>query len=334
LNRAGKRYLVFSIAILAVAVVVLSFFRFFRKPGDEVVWREVYPVTGTIGEKVATTAVVEPQNRLELKSSVPGRVERILAEEGQLVQKGEVLALISSTERAALLDAATLKGKGELDYWKGVYRETALIAPIDGQVIVRKIEPGQTVTTSDIVLVLSDRLIVDAEVDETDIGGIRIGQRAKIGLDAYPDIEIAGTVVHINYESELVSNVNIYHVEILPDTIPDVFRSGMSANVDIMTASKEQAMLLPSSAISTDGGRPTVMVRNSGSGKPEKVAIQTGLKDESNTEILAGISPHQPVLVRDTNYSLPRKKSGTNPFLPKRPEERRREGDGGKRDER
>lgn len=334
MNRTGKRYLVWSIAILAVAAVVLSLFRFLKKPGDEVVWREVYPVTGTIGEKVTTTAVVEPQNRLELKSSVPGRVERILVKEGQLVHKGEVLALVSSTERAALLDAATLKGKGELDYWKGVYRETALIAPIDGQVIVRKVEPGQTVTTIDVILVLSDRLIVDAEVDETDIGGIRIGQRAKIGLDAYPDIEIAGTVDHINYESELVNNVNIYHVEILPDTIPDVFRSGMSANVDVVTASKERALLLPSSAISADGGRSTVMVRGSGSGKPEKVAIKTGLQDESNTEILAGLSPQQPVLVRDTTYSLPRKKTGTNPFLPKRPEQRRKEENGGKREER
>ncbi len=319
----GKRYLVWSLAILAVAVAALTFLKVLNGPDEKVAWKQVDSFTGTISETVTTTAVVEPQNRLELKSSVPGRVEQILVKEGQMVRKGQVLAHLSSTERAALLDAATLKGSGELDYWKRVYRETALIAPIDGQVIVRKVEPGQTVTTSDVVLVLSDRLIVDAEVDETDIGGISVGQRAKISLDAYPDTEIGGTVDHINYESELVNNVNIYHVEIVPDSIPGIFRSGMTASVDVEVASRAQALLLPSSVISSSGGKASVMVREPATGKPKRVNVRTGLQDGTNTEILAGLSPRQPVLVRDTTYAPPKKKSGTNPFLPKRPEERK-----------
>lgn len=324
MKKSRNRYLVWGIVILAVAGASLTFFRSLKGPEEKRSWREVWPFVGTIGETVTTTAVVEPQNRLELKSSVPGRVERILVEEGQRVRKGEVLALVSSTERAALLDAATIKGKGELDYWKNVYRETALIAPIDGQVIVRKVEPGQTVTTNDVVLVLSDRLIVDAEVDETDIGGIRVGQKATIGLDAYPDIKITGTVDHIDYESSLVNNVNIYHVEIVPDTIPEVFRSGMSASVDVVTASKERVLLLPSSAITTEGGKSVVLVKVPGREHPGKTVIRTGLQDEMNTEILAGLVQGMPVLVRDTTYSLPSNKTGTNPFLPRRPEERRR----------
>lgn len=325
MKHPGKRYLVWSLAILAVAAVVLTALKALNGPDEKAAWRQVDSFTGTIRETVTTTAVVEPQNRLELKSSVPGRVEQILVREGQLVRKGQVLAHLSSTERAALLDAATLKGSGETDYWKRVYRETALIAPIDGQVIVRKVEPGQTVTTNDVVLVLSDRLIVDAEVDETDIGGITVGQRAKISLDAYPDTQIGGRVDHINYESELVNNVNIYHVEIVPDSIPGIFRSGMTSSVEIEVAAHAQARLLPSSVISTSGGKASVMVMDPVAGKPKRIVVSTGLQDGTNTEILSGLSPRQPVLVRDTTYAPPKKKSGTNPFLPKRPEQRKNE---------
>ena len=151
-----------------------------------------------------------------------GRIEEILVEEGRVVKKGAVLAMLSSTERAALLDAAKLQGKNEESYWNNVYKKTTVLAPMDGQVIVRSVDPGQTVTASDSLFVLSDRLIVKAFVDETDIGRVKIGQKALIGLDAYPDIRVTGAVEHIYYESHLQNNVNIYNVDIIPDRIPDV----------------------------------------------------------------------------------------------------------------
>lgn len=138
----------------------------------------VRAVIGEIKETVSTTGTVKPQNRLEIKPPVAGRIEEIWVNEGQEVKSGEILALMSSTERAALLDAARLQGDLETTYWKSVYNATPLIAPIDGRVIVRSVEPGQTVTTADAVIVLSDRLIVQADVDETDIGEVAIGQES------------------------------------------------------------------------------------------------------------------------------------------------------------
>ncbi len=158
---------------------------------------EIHTSRGTIRLLIATTGAVEPQNRVKIQSSVGGRIEEILVDEGKLVKKGAVLAMLSSTERAALLDAAKLQGKSEQSYWDNVYKKTAVIAPMDGQVIVRSVDPGQTVTTSDSLFVLSDHLIVKAYVDETDIGRVKIGQKAMIGLDAYPDIRVKGVVEHI-----------------------------------------------------------------------------------------------------------------------------------------
>ena len=120
---------------------------------------------------------------------------------------------MSSTERAALLDAARGQGEENFKYWEETYRPIPLPSPIDGEVIVATTQPGQTVTASDAVLVLSDHLIVRAQVDETDIGKIKPDMKANITLDAYPDTKIKATVEHIYYESQLIFNLfnKVFH---------------------------------------------------------------------------------------------------------------------------
>ncbi|MBM3163013.1 MAG: HlyD family efflux transporter periplasmic adaptor subunit [Chlorobi bacterium] len=306
-------------AVLLLVLGIAAFFLFRGNGGSKQLFREVRTERGFISSSVSTTGVVEPRNRLKIQSSISGRIEEIKVEEGQAVRKGQILALLSSSERAALLDAARLQGDRELSYWKTVYRETAVIAPIDGQLIVRSVEPGQTVTTSDSLFVLSDRLIVKAYVDETDIGRVKVGQRAVIGLDAYPEIRMKGVVEHIHFESRLQNNVNIYYVDVVPETIPDVFRSGMSANIDIIVSEKEHALLLPVGAVQTRQGRTVVLMRNSTSKEGVSYsAVKTGMQDDTNVEILEGLRESDVVLVQDTAFALPENSGGTNPFMPRR----------------
>ena len=306
-----------------VALLVLgagAFFYFSNNRSAKPKFEEVRASRGTISLSVSTTGAVEPQTRVKIQSSVGGRIEDILVEEGRLVKKGEVLAMLSSTERAALLDAAKLQGKSEQSYWQKVYKETAVIAPMAGQVIVRSVDPGQTVTTSDSLFVLSDRLLVKAYVDETDIGRVKVGQKAVIGLDAYPEIRVNGVVGHIYYESHLQNNVNIYNVDVIPDSIPDVFRSGMSANIEIIVQEKNNALLVPVAAVQSRNGKTVVLQRKKGD-KPEDVrynAVQTGLQDERHVEILDGLMDNAVVLLPDTSFVLPGKKGGSNPFMPQR----------------
>jgi membrane fusion protein, macrolide-specific efflux system len=316
--KPGKPQLIWG-AVLAVALIAGFFlFRASQNGKAKVTYREYHAEIGTIRSVVSTTATIKPQNRLQIKSPVGGRIDEILVKEGQFVTKGQVLALISSTERAALLDAATQKGKSETDYWKKVYNQTALISPINGQVIVSSLNPGQTITTADDVLVLSDRLIVKADVDETDIGNLKLGQKAEISLDAYPEIKVSGVVDHIYYESKLVNNVNIYQVDLLPSTVPDVFRSGMSANVNIVVREKENVLLLPVGAVRGRNGRSFVSVRVSSQDSIRKVPVQTGLKDEQNIEIVQGLSSGDVVVVKDSTFVLPKGSGGSNPFAPQR----------------
>ena len=214
------------IILIVVAVLMVSVFVIFNiknKSQAQEIIKEITPHIGTIETTISTTGTVLPKNRLEVKPQVNGRIETILVKEGQQVKIGQTLAWMSSTERAALLDAAQGQGTNVLNHWKEIYKPIPVLSPIDGEVIVATIQPGQTVTTTDDVVVLSDHLIVRAQVDETDIGKIKLGQKALISLDAYPDEQIKAVVEHIYYESSTVNNVTIYNVDLLALECPAIF---------------------------------------------------------------------------------------------------------------
>jgi macrolide-specific efflux system membrane fusion protein len=250
-----------------------------------------------------------------MKPPINGRIEEILVQEGDAVKKGDIVAWMSSTERAALLDAARSKGEEAVKYWEEAYKATPLIAPIDGDVIVRAVEPGQTVTSADPVVVLSDRLIVKAQVDETDIGRVQLKQGAMISLDAYPEHKVKASVDHISYESKLVNNVNIYEVDILPEKIPKVFRSGMTANVNIIEEARQNILRLPLSAIRRSEEGTFVMIK--GNSKSNLKRIETGLSDDEYVEITSGLDGEETILVEKSGTTLPKKNTkGGSPFMP------------------
>lgn len=250
---------------------------------------------GNILAELPTTGGVIPRNRLEIKPPVAGRIEQVLVVEGQRVTKGQVLAWMSSSERAAILDAARAKGPDEIQYWQDVYKPAPIMAPLVGFIIKRSMEPGQYFGLSDTVLVLADRLIVEAQVDETDIGQIKLGQKADIVLDAYPDKIVPGTVEHIAYESETINNVTVYNVDVLPQTVPDFFRSGMSASVNFLLKEKKDVLTLPLAAVKKRGGRSYVFQKAEDQYKA--VPVETGLENTANLEIISGVSEGDEVII-------------------------------------
>lgn len=275
---------------------------------------------GGLAVTVESTGVVEPRNRIVVKPPIGGRIDEVLVDEGQAVRKGEVIARMSSIERATLLDAARAKGEDTLRRWEDVYKSTPLIAPLDGTVIARNTEPGQTVTAQDPVLVLSDRLVAVAQVDETDIGQVRVGQAVAIRLDAYPAVAVSGVVSRIAYEAVTVNNVTVYKVEIAPTRVPDCMKSGMTATVVFTVAEAEDVLSLPSDAITTEGGVAAVLVDADGNPAtpPESWRVLTGLVAGGRTEILAGLDGGEAV-VRKTFSLPPKKETGRSPFMPGRP---------------
>jgi len=313
-----------KLKIIFVVAVVLVIFAFVAinikgKSANNEIIKEISPTIGTIQVFVSTTGTVLPKNRLEVKPPVGGRIENIEVQEGDKVTTGQILAWMSSTERAALLDAARGQGKEALKYWEETYKAIPLLSPIDGEVIVATTQPGQTVTTTDAVIVLSDHLIVRAQVDETDIGKIKLRQDAVITLDAYPDTKIKAAVEHIYYESQTVNNVTIYNVDLLPENVPPFFRSGMNATVDfIVQRSKENTLFIPVEAVRKEKEENYVFIKQGNGKEPLKADVTLGISDDKNVEVTSGVNKDDRIIITTKKYIVPQATTGTNPFFPSR----------------
>lgn len=218
----------------------------------------------------------------------------------------------------ALLDTADL----DLKY-------TVIRSPVNGIVISRNVEVGQTVTsgftTPDIFLIALDltKMQVDTNVSEADIGGIREGQEALFTVDTYPSMNFRGVVRQIRNAPIIVQNVVTYNVVVEVDNHDLRLKPGMTANVSITVAQKDDVLMVPNAAFrfsppqaravgekAPDSGtgvtkpsssefppRPKAGEENHGwktvwklndAGDPTSVAIQPGISDGSVTEVVEG----------------------------------------------
>jgi macrolide-specific efflux system membrane fusion protein len=307
----------FLAAVLLVAAA-LSAARFFApRPSQQAAYKDVRPAIGDVKVFISTTGIVTPQNRVELKPPVPGRIESVFVDEGQMVTQAQVLALMSSTERACLLDAARARSSEEYERWKTYCNPVPILAPLDGLIISRDVEPGQTVGAMQTVLVQSDRLIVRANVDETDIGQVRVGMEVVLSLDAYPDSLFTGRVDTVAYEARMINNVTVYAVEVLPQSNPSFMKSGMTANVDFISAVRSNVLTLPVTAMTErpDGGHEVLIKTGSG---PESALIAkrivTGLSDGKTVEIVSGLTAADVVQERVLDLSKKEGAGASTPF--------------------
>ncbi len=295
-----------------------SYYKFKKRGNDKPRYTAVQVERGNLKISILATGEVLPQNRLEIKAPIAGRIEEILVKEGQSVRKGQVLARMSSTERAALLDAARAKGDEELAHWQEVYKAVPLVAPMSGIIIARSMEPGQTLTAADAPLVMSDRLIVKAQVDETDIARVKINQKAEIILDAYPNDSIAARVDHIAFEAKTVSNVTTYEVDVLPASVPEFMRSGMTANISFIIQKKDAVLLVPQATINnTDQGAQVLAPNPDGSKKARPIPkdVKIGDTDGKRVEIIGGVAEGDTVLVPEITIG-DKSSGGSSPLSP------------------
>ncbi len=314
-----KKKIIIFIVLAAVSAAGYYFWKKKNSGNKQENFRPVAVQKGDISLSVMATGVVQPQNRLEIKPAIAGRMETLLVHEGDRVRRGQILAWMSSSERAALLDAARAQGEKELKKWEEIYKPAPLVAPMDGIIIARNAEPGQTVSLSDIPLVMSDRLIVKAQVDETDIGQLKNGQATEVTLDAYASQKIPGQVHAIAYEAKTVNNVTIYEVDVLPEKVPPFMRSGMTANVSFLIRRKERVLMVPQDAVKQGEEGAFVFVASADAErkkKREKRAVKIGMSDGKNIEIIEGLSEGDKVMIPQIKWENKAGAQGSNPFSP------------------
>lgn len=313
-NKNRRRIITGVLLLLMAAATAAWFWRNGGQPPP--VYREVSVTRGDIELTILSTGVVQPKNRLEIKAPIAGRAEQVLVDQGSKVRKGQILAWMSSTERAALLDAARARGVEEVQHWEELYRPTPILAPLAGTLITRSLEAGQTFTGADAVFVMSDYLIVNAQVDETDLAHIRLRQPTTLVLDAYPDAAFNGKVSQIAYDARTVNNVTTYDVEVMPAQTPPTMRSGMTANVSFVLDARRDVLMIPADAITRRQDRATVLKAPlQKDQKPTVTLIKTGLSDGKHTEVLEGLTEGEKLLVPRLRTTSD---TGSSPFSPMR----------------
>jgi macrolide-specific efflux system membrane fusion protein len=263
---------------------------------------------GNIEIKVLSTGTIEPYTRVEVSSSVSGRIDRVEVDEGDIVKKGDILAWISSEDRIALIDAArsglesAQKGndpealkEAQMAYEIAdrAYKPVPLTNSISGEVIDRSCEPGQNVSTQSVLFVIADRLVASVQVDEADIGKIKLGQETIIVLDAFPDERLKGKVTKISREGTLVSDVVEYEVMVEPQKVPRYWASGMTANVEFIVAKKDSILVIPKNAVKERQGENFVMVLEE---KPLPRKIETGITDGRMVEVTKGLKEGERIM--------------------------------------
>lgn len=306
------------IALITFLIIVsAAIFYYFRKNNESALTYSEYQLQkGNIDVTILATGTVQPKNRLEIKAPVAGRIDEVLIKEGSSVKKGQILAWMSSTERAAMLDAARSKGMEEYKKWAELYLPTPVLAPISGTIILKSVEPGQTFTNADAIFTMSDHLTVKAQVDETDIAQIKLKSQATIVLDAYPASPIKAQVDQLAFDATTTNNVTTYAIDVRPETTPDFMRSGMTANVTFLVQSKTGILLAPAEAIKVNDGK-SIILKKSDKG-PIETVVSIGISDGKNVEILEGLNDQDVILIQ--NYSIgDSTESGGNPFSPKFP---------------
>lgn len=178
-------------------------------------------------------------------------------------------------------------------------RFTKIISPVDGVVVSRAVDVGQTVAASfqtpTLFMVAQDltNMQIEVSVSEADIGKIKSGQEVDYTLDGYPNEVFKGKVSQVRISPTTVSNVVTYTVIVSVENDGQILKPGMSANVSIITSKKENILCVDNAALRftpveiTEGKKfkeqGVWILRDN---KPTRITIKTGVTDSESTEII------------------------------------------------
>lgn len=202
----------------------------------------------------------------------------------------------------ALNEAQVSQAEAALQAAEIDLRYTRIVSPVDGIVVSKVVEVGQTVAASfqtpTLFNVAEDltKMQIETSVVEADIAKVKDGQKVEFSVDSFPDEIFTGIVTQVRNEAITTSNVVTYEVIIEIDNHELKLKPGMTANVEIITSQKEDALLVPNKALRfyvTDANGETKRYADKGvwtiqNGKLKRIVVKTGISDEDYTEILEG----------------------------------------------
>jgi len=304
-----------------------------------------------IKSTVSATGTIRPVDSVEVSSKITARLKTVEVKENDEVKAGQVVATLDAKDYAAKRDQAQYKvanTQAEYERIRYLYSigadtekqledaqmnydtavsalsqaesdasETNILAPMDGTVVGEPKTVGtMAVATSDnptVIMRIADLSTkkIMAKVDETDIGSVKVGQRATFTVDAYTDKTFTARVTKISqtdtantWDTSTSSSsasasssaaVIYYYVTLEVDDPENLLLPAMTARVEINTADKPDALVVPISTLKTDANGSYVIVRNP-DGSQENRYVQAGIYSDDYVEILDGLSEGEEVV--------------------------------------
>ena len=189
---------------------------------------------------------------------------------------------------------------------------TKIVSPVDGIVVSRNVDVGQTVAASfqtpTLFSIAQDltKMQIDTSVDEAVIGNLKVGQDVQFTVDAYPEITFKGRVWQVRNAPITVQNVVTYDVVVKVSNPEFKLKPGMTANVSIIVSIKKDVLKIPNAALRfKPSGKGMPVSEKKGPGvwileenKPKRIPVSLGISDGNYTELIAGrIMEGQKVIV-------------------------------------
>ncbi len=200
--------------------------------------------------------------------------------------------------KVAASKATIMQAQANYDTAAANMRYTKITSPVNGIVISKEVEEGQTVAASyqtpTLFTVAEDLTMMQIEtsVSEADIGQVKVGQEVDYTLDGYPDSVFVGKVSQVRLSPTTESNVVTYTVIIEVENEEGKLLPGMTANVSIITDKQENVLTVPNAALKFTVADNKQRYEQRGiwldkKGKPVRINVETGVNDDSYTQIIS-----------------------------------------------
>jgi HlyD family secretion protein len=243
---------------------------------------------------------------------------------------------LSAIAQIKVAEAQVQQAQAALDSSSINLKYTKILSPVNGTVISRNIDIGQTVAASfqtpTLFTIAQDltKMQIDTSVDEADIGKVKASQKATFTVDAYPELPFKGKVSVVRNAPITVSNVVTYNAVIVVDNTDLKLKPGMTANVSIETESKQGVLIVPNTAlrfkpatsVATPDQKRTKGPKGPGvwileNNKPKNVKITTGISDGNYTEVASGELTEGQLIITDSSNSTKKNDAASNSGVPR-----------------
>lgn len=324
-----KKRIIWVAVILALVVGGIFYFSS-KKPKSQYTTEEAKRID--VKQTVSVTGTINPDVMIDLGFKVSGIVKEMKVDVGDTVKKGQRLAKVDPSTLLAELEATNqdikyydktydyMKDnketyeKEQREAQKALVRkaealsraaqikvgETYIYSPIEGTIIKKYTDPGEiAIYNTTVLTVAMGEMEIEADVPESDIIKISLGQKADISFDAFPvDVIFEAEIVEIEPASTVIQDVVYYKVKLKLDNVDERIKAGMSCDVDVKTAEKNNVIAIPLRAVRTEGDKKYVEVlKDEENNITENVYITTGLEgDDGIVEITSGLQGGEKVI--------------------------------------